>query len=189
MYLIFLFFFAKLSFLQIEDQPQKMISYFETYTNEAHHYQIDYPDDWKKTDQQGFDLFLVGPQGEGKCDANLSIISGEIPKGIDLKVYAEENLKNLAKEAKIKVIESGDREIAGIPAYWVRYTRSDYNIEIVHYFFIKDSVGYLITTGSVIGCYDQYQESFDQIVGSFRQTIATEEGAEASPDKGSLRQH
>lgn len=138
---------------------------FDTYTNETKKYTIDYPCDWiKKESSDGFDLFLIAPEHA----ANVSIISGELPKGVTLDTYTKENIKNLfSGNSTIKIVDSGMKEINSVPAFWIKYTRDDQKTTIVHYFMIVGSRAYLLTMGAPTDSFDNYQTSFERILNSF----------------------
>lgn len=141
-----------------------------TYINATKGYSLQYPSNWTaKENVPGFDVFLVGPpEQEGKSLANMSVISGELPKDVDLKTYAKENLKTLlAGNSTIKVVDEGNTEISGLPAQWVQYTRGDDQTEIIQFFVVKSGIGYLITGGATQAAFEDNLDLFEEIADSF----------------------
>lgn len=144
---------------------------FLTFTNEQKHYTIQYPHDWTVNETlPGFDVFFMAPkQPNGKSLANVSIISGNLPSDATLDIFSRENMKNLAEgNSTLSIIENGKTSINGMPSNWTLYTRSDDQTKIIHYFFIHNQIGYLITCGSTIETYEQYQPTFERIVNSMQ---------------------
>lgn len=171
----FLFFInlgvASLASLASANSSQAIIQSSETtYKNDEKGYVIRYPEGWtKEPNINGFDIFLVAPQqADGHSLANVSIISGPLPKDISLDVFAQENMKHLQSGNKtIKILDSGKADINGTPTQWTLYTRSDDQTKIQHYFLVANGLGILITAGAAINSFDTYKPAFDQIIHSF----------------------
>lgn len=139
-----------------------------TFEDTANAYTFNYPNNWtKNTTISGFDIFLLAPEeSPGHSPANVSVLSHPIPADLTLATYSDENINNMLND--INVIDRGQTEIGGLPAVWIRYTRKDTQVEIVQYFIVKNSKGYLITGGAAPGTYDTYQSVFNEVVKSFK---------------------
>lgn len=142
-----------------------------TYSNSKMHYSIQYPSDWKQNVEfKDFDIFIMAPENEkGHSLANMSIISGELPKEISLEKFAKENIKQLLNDnASMKIKSEGKVKVADLLSYRISYTRSDNDTEIIQYFFVKNNIGYLITFGAQQDVFNNYRNDFDAIVESIR---------------------
>lgn len=143
-----------------------------TFESPVKGYSFDYPEDWQKVDIKGFDIVLKAPENQqGQSFANLSVISGPLPPNVDLEVYTRENVTHLVLNNEfIHNFDNGTAEIGGVPSNWISYNRGDDLTKIVQYFFVKDKLAYLITEGSMTASYDDYKETFDEIIKSFKFT-------------------
>lgn len=160
--------------VEVNQKSIKLDGQTVTFTQPKRGYSFQYPKDWANNDDvQGFDIFIMAPKtAEGTSVANLSIISGDLPKEVGLEAFYNANMKDLMdrNSSSIKMIDNGTTTVAGLPSKWMHYTRSDDETEIIHYFVVSDNVGYLITAGTAIGYFDQYKPSFEKMVKSFKRT-------------------
>lgn len=141
-----------------------------TFKNPTKGYDLTYPNTWTKNENmKGFDLFLVSPKSpDGRSLANVSVITEKVPSNVDLKQYADKNIKTLLDAVpSIKVIEQGQTTLSDLPAYWILYTRGDDNTKIMHFFAIDNGQAYLLTLGASQDAFDKFQDTFDDIVDDF----------------------
>lgn len=126
-------------------------------------YSFQYPDEWRLSKSvQGLDVVIINPMNS----ANISVVSQDLPKTMNLESFYRMNLEDLGKNQKLHIINRGERSVSGGKAYWVRYLKG--KIEILHYFSIVNNVGYLITYGASTQIFENDLKICEQILNSFK---------------------
>jgi hypothetical protein len=152
----------------------------QTYTNSELGFSFKYPADWDiMEDYMGLAVFVGEPEVlEGDYTVNVSLATeqlSELAEEITVEDYAKQvelNTKSAAPD--LNKVDEYSTTIGGQPAIVFTFTAT-LKVEETKYFlkdsaavFIKDSVGYIITYDVPTEFYDEYTDSFELVINSFR---------------------
>lgn len=156
-------------------QPPKT-SDFLTYEDTTYKIKIDYPRDWKQTENEQTVVAFVSPKTseDDMFSENLNLIMNDLSgQGLTLDTYTEVVKEQLLKTYDgIIMEESGTATLAGQPAYKVVYTvpSEKTTLKIMQVWIIKDDVSYVITFVADEEAYTDYMGTVQKMLNSFEIT-------------------
>jgi len=156
----------------------------DTYTNSEYGFSVDYYKDWDvMEDYLGAVVGFMGPSvlevgGTHPYYANINIMTTPLPQDmtdIPLKDRVAATMLNLKRTyADFNKVEEYSTTISGVPATVVVVTLTgeilgtEVSVKNKVAIFMKDEVGYSITYNVPAEFYDEYADSFDLAINSFK---------------------
>ncbi|MCE1246165.1 MAG: DcrB-related protein [Firmicutes bacterium] len=141
----------------------------KTYTNKAKGFSIDFPSKWEvKEKVSDVDVIALSPV-EGKSDKfreNVNVIALTVPTSVTLKVFYDENVKDMKKKLKkFTVVSESNTKINGQDARKLVYTHNMYNhtMKAAAYVMLKGGKACFITCTAAPETYSKWEAEFDKI--------------------------
>lgn len=154
----------------VEEETQPL----ERYVNEEKGYSIEYPKNWHKQDMPRLDIVLLSPPQSSapQARATMNIVSETLEGDITLNQFYNSSVQHLTNELKeIKVENSGDLNIHGIPSKWIEYSHKmmETNFRVLQYFLVVKNNIFLMTFSAVSEDFDHFLPIYKNIAASFKE--------------------
>jgi hypothetical protein len=151
----------------------------DTYTNSEYGFSVDYykDKDWDvMEDYMGMLVAFMGPLVlEEAYYINVGIVTEEVPEDMTLQNYVDASLLVVKRTyADFNKVEEYGTTISGLPATVVVLTgtlemdETELQLKQKGAMFIKDEVAYTISYNAPVEFYDEYADSFDLAINSFK---------------------
>jgi len=144
------------------------------HVDQARGYSIEFPEGWGIQSQDDAALICALSPRDGKDDPfseNITVLVETFDEPRTLDEYTERNRQTWLKEAKaFKEHESGQATLDGVQARWIIHSQEVEGMEqkILTYAVVRERRAYLILCNAQPGKFDEYRETFEKAVKSFR---------------------
>ena len=156
-------------------QEDKFENYL-TYQNQKWDFEIKYPKDWKKEEEDqgdnGFSVTLVTPQ-EGPDDMTSEnvIVFASSPEPEDFDELMALVIEEFPQDPNAELFDYSRIMISGYPSYKLDYTYGDYHtgkLRHQHYFINTGDIWYQVLFTTLESTYSDYSEQFEIIINSLK---------------------
>ena len=149
----------------------------KTYTNSEQGFSFEYPADWVFVeDYMGLAVFVAGPEVlGGDYTVNINVATEQLTEEMTVGDYAKGvELNTKMSVPDLNKVDEYSTAIGGQPASVFTFTMTfeiygkEYFLKDLAAVLIKDGVGYIITYDAPTEFYDEYVDSFELAINSFK---------------------
>jgi hypothetical protein len=145
---------------------------FLTYTNSAYGIKVQYPSTWTRSANQSSNEIVrfISPPGTVPVSLNIIVKPG-LSQSIPLQLYVNAGIDILKKSIpNFDLISSNATTLGGVPAEKMVYTGnlpSGLKLKLIQSFAIKDTTGYIVTSGTLPDDFTSYLPTVQKMISSF----------------------
>jgi hypothetical protein len=145
---------------------------FLTYKNSAYGIKIQYPSSWTRSANQSSNEIVrfISPPGTVPVSLNIIVKPG-LSQSIPLQLYINAGIDILKKSlSNFDLISSNATTLGGVPAEKMVYTAnlpSGLKLKFIQSFAIKDTTGYIVTSGTLPDDFTNYLPTVQKMISSF----------------------
>lgn len=151
-----------------------------TYENEEWEFEIKYPEDWKKEEEDYSSdeftiIFTTPPEDEDDEIKENLLVYASTAQPDDFDELMGELIEELSKDSYITLLSNSRVIISGYPGYELSYTYSDYyseelgeeSLQYLHYFINAGDTWYQVLYVALESTYSKYIDQAETMIDSF----------------------